>query len=66
MSTIFHEIVLPRRRSRPANVVTLPGSPLRALDGMLISELSVFECEVEIVKRRILGAPPLFADFERN
>ena len=59
MSTIFHELDLPRRPKASANVATLPGAPPRTLDGRLFSKLSEFEMEVEIMKRRILGVPPI-------
>lgn len=67
--TTFYELDLASVTRNPSNVTTLPGAPLRTLDGRLLSELSEYELEVEIVKRRILGAPSLFADFkdeERN
>lgn len=64
MSTVFHELDLPRRPKVSANVTTLPGSPLRTLDGRLVSGLSDRDLEIEIMKRRILGAPPLLADLQ--
>lgn len=54
----------PEHRRRPlilnlSHVEAFPGAPLRTLDGRLFSELSDFDREVEVVKRRILGLPPL-------
>lgn len=57
--TTFYELDLPRPSKVPNNVVTLPGAPLRTLDGRLILELSERELEIEIMKRRIMRLPPL-------
>ena len=65
MSTIVYELELPRRSSKaPSNVVTLPGAPLRTLDGRLVSELSEHDLMIEFMKRRIMRDPSLFADFK--
>ncbi len=60
--TVFYELdlaSLPRKSSD--NVATLPGAPLRTLEGKLLSECSDREIEFEIVRRRIRCLPPLTA-----
>ncbi len=47
-----------------ATVTALPGAPLRTLDGRLWDDLTDFERECEVMKRRLRDLPPLPGEVE--